>query len=54
MYGIGDGSVFTVQVDGDTAQIVGQVTDPNFTGAADVTAAPNGDIYVRMAVHIVV
>lgn len=46
-YGIGDGSVFTVQIEGNIATIVGQVTDAGFTGASDVTSDAQGNIYVR-------
>lgn len=50
-YGIGDGNVFTVEVDGDSAVIKEPtLSDARFTGASDVTAAPNGDIYVRVFV----
>ncbi len=44
-YGLGDGAVFTVQVAGGTANILGSVSNVNFTGAADVTAGPDGKIY---------
>lgn len=52
-YGIGDGSVFTMQIEGDTATIVGQVTDVGFTGASDVTADAQGNIYVRAEVFVI-
>lgn len=44
-YGIGDGKVFTVQVNETSADIIGSVSNPAFTGAADVTAGPDGNIY---------
>lgn len=44
-YGIGDGQVFTVQVNETSAGIIGSVSNPAFTGAADVTAGPDGNIY---------
>jgi len=44
-YGIGQGQVFTVQVQDDDASIIGSVSNSNFTGAADVTAGPDGNIY---------
>jgi len=44
-YGIGDGKVFTVEVNETSAGIIGSVSNPAFTGAADVTAGPNGGIF---------
>lgn len=46
-YGLGAGSVFTVEVNGDTASIIGQANNAAFTGAADVTSDSQGKIYVR-------
>ena len=44
-YGLGDGQVFTVEVNATSASILGSISNPAFTGAADVTAGPNGKIY---------
>jgi len=44
-YGIGDGQVFTVEVNETSAGIIGSVSNSAFTGAADVTAGPDGNIY---------
>lgn len=44
-YGLGDGQVFTVEVNATSASILGSISNPAFSGAADVTAGPNGDIY---------
>ena len=46
LYGIGDGSVFTVELFPDgTAAIVSQLAFAGFTGAGDITSAPGNAVY---------
>ena len=46
LYGIGDGSVFTVELFTDgTAAIVSQLAFAGFTGAGDITSAPGNLVY---------
>ena len=46
LYGIGDGTVFTVKLFPDgTASIVSQLAFAGFTGAGDITSAPGNLVY---------
>lgn len=46
LYGIGDGTVFTVELFPDgTASIVSQLAFAGFTGAGDITSAPGNLVY---------